>query len=380
MKRIFISSTFQDLQEFRQAVSNAVRRLDCIDISMEHFGARNAYPKDECLRLIREKSDLYVGIFAKRYGFIPPNDTRSMTHNEYREAIQVKIPCLIYLLQSDVTWPETYTDQGEAAKKLDELKIILQNRHICGYFSSPDDLAAKAAADIGRELSRGLARTAALQDEYFRDDERESRLIQDLESADRFKAKRAITALARTKSVWLVHTLKRLMIDADEDLAEVAVDGLSAIGSTEACKALSSGFLSPSVRIKKWVAFSIGELGLQKKMADSQPIISILVDVLNNPTEDIGVLIEVGHAICKFGEPNTIEPLLKALHSEKMPYQLKARLLYSAPKFFQPKDRGTFLQASLALINTWSPQTRAAIRENLKNNTLHPAIHQAIRQ
>jgi hypothetical protein len=71
---------------------------------------------------------------------------------------------------------------------------------------------------------------------------------------------------------------------------------------------------------------------------------------------------------------------LKALHSEKMPYQLKARLLYSAPKFFQPEDRGTFLQASLALINTWSPQTRAAIRENLKNNTLHPAIHQAIRQ
>ncbi len=361
-------------------VSNALRRLGCIDISMEHFGARSAYPKDECLRLIREESDIYVGIFARRYGFIPQNDTQSITHSEYLEAIRAKVPCLIYLLGDDVIWPADHIDQGQKAQKLDDLKVDLQNRHICGYFSSPDDLVAQVAADVGREITREALRKEALHDVYFRDDERESRLIQDLESEDTFKVKRAIAALAKAPSVWLIHHLKRLVMNADEDLAEIAVDGLSKIGSMEACKALISGFLSTSVHTRKWVAFTIGELTLQKKITSPQPIISALIEVLEDPMEDIEVLDEVGHALCKLGEPNTTDHLLKILSLENRPYQLKARLLYSAPKFFQPEDATEFLQAVLPIINAWSLQTIAAVRENLGDNAIHPALYPVIMQ
>jgi hypothetical protein len=301
-----------------------------------------------------------------------------MTHSEYLAAVRTKTPCLIYLLDNDVSWPESDTDRGEAAKKLSALKTTLQNRHICGYFSSSDDLATKVVADVGREMAREVARTAALQGEYFRDDEREIRLIQDLESADRFKAKRAITALSKTKSVWLIQALQRLMLGADENLAEVAVDGLGDIGSRQACKALASGFLSDSVRTRKWVAFTLGELALQKKISNPQPILSKLTEVLNNPAENIQVLEEVGHALGKFGDPNTLEPMLKILRSEKMPYPLKAQLLYSVPKFYRPENIGRFLQESVAIINTWSPQTRAAIREHLQETTLHPTLQQVV--
>jgi hypothetical protein len=38
--RVFLSSTFSDLQDYRQTVQGAIRQLGAIDVSMEHFGAR----------------------------------------------------------------------------------------------------------------------------------------------------------------------------------------------------------------------------------------------------------------------------------------------------------------------------------------------------
>jgi len=52
MYHVFISSTYTDLVEYRKTVQNAIRQLDAIDVSMEHFGARDEQPVDECLRLM----------------------------------------------------------------------------------------------------------------------------------------------------------------------------------------------------------------------------------------------------------------------------------------------------------------------------------------
>lgn len=76
-KRVFISSTFIDLKDYRQSVLKVIRQLGAIDTAMEHLGARDERPKDECLRLIAEESDIFVGIYAHRYGFIPEGDSIS---------------------------------------------------------------------------------------------------------------------------------------------------------------------------------------------------------------------------------------------------------------------------------------------------------------
>jgi len=90
-KRVFVSSTSVDLGEYRKRVQDAIKQLGAIDISMENFGARDERPKEECLRIIREESDLFVGIYAHRYGFIPKSDAKSITEQEYDEATLGKL-------------------------------------------------------------------------------------------------------------------------------------------------------------------------------------------------------------------------------------------------------------------------------------------------
>src|ERR1700731_7622 len=58
---IFLCSTFADLAEERQAVLDAVRKLQLQHDSMEFFGARPGAPIETCLAEVR-KSDILVVI------------------------------------------------------------------------------------------------------------------------------------------------------------------------------------------------------------------------------------------------------------------------------------------------------------------------------
>ena len=58
-------------------------------------------------------SDLYVAIFAHRYGYIPDQDNpdgRSITELEYRHARALGKPCLVFLLDPAASWPPTSMD------------------------------------------------------------------------------------------------------------------------------------------------------------------------------------------------------------------------------------------------------------------------------
>jgi hypothetical protein len=142
MLRIFISSTFIDLHDYRSAVRDRVRQLGCVDVAMEHLGARDERPKEECLKLVREGSDGFVGIYAHRYGYVPRGENMSITEAEYEQAGSAGIKRLIYLLEDDVPWPKKHIDYGQAGKRLDALKRRLRANHICKAFTNKDDLAA----------------------------------------------------------------------------------------------------------------------------------------------------------------------------------------------------------------------------------------------
>ena len=152
-KRVFISSTFADLKEHRAAVQVAVRQLGAQDVSMEYFGARDERPLDECLRLIRETSDIFVGIYAHRRGFVPEGSEASITELEYNAASAAGLKCLIYILDKSIAWKPCYIDENEAGRQQEDFKKRLSQNHICEEFSSPDKLATKVAADLGRHFS-----------------------------------------------------------------------------------------------------------------------------------------------------------------------------------------------------------------------------------
>ena len=132
-KHIFVSSTSLDLVDFRQCVQEAIRQFGGIDVSMENFGARDERPKEECLRLIAEESDIFVGIYAHRYGFIPDGDSISITEAEYEAATLAGIPRFIYLVDDNTPWIPNYIDTGEAKEKLLKLKSKLKANHICSF-------------------------------------------------------------------------------------------------------------------------------------------------------------------------------------------------------------------------------------------------------
>lgn len=151
---VFVSSTFIDLVEHRDTVQKALRQLGAIDISMENLGARDERPKAECLRIISEEVDTFVGIYAHRYGFIPKGDRKSITEAEYDAASQTNLPRYIYLVNEDAPWTPKFIDGGTSGERLAKFKQRVSTSHICKRFSTKDDLATSVAADIGRHMLR----------------------------------------------------------------------------------------------------------------------------------------------------------------------------------------------------------------------------------
>jgi hypothetical protein len=83
MARIYISSTYRDLTDYRDVVYRTLRQLQHDVIAMEDYVATDARPLDKCLQDVAE-CDLYVGIFAFSYGYVP--DYGNPEHKSITEA------------------------------------------------------------------------------------------------------------------------------------------------------------------------------------------------------------------------------------------------------------------------------------------------------
>ena len=88
MARIYVSSTFGDLKDHREHIYRNLRQLGHDVVAMEDYVATDQRPLERCLADVAT-SDLYVGIFAHRYGYMPTQgnpEGRSITELEYRHA------------------------------------------------------------------------------------------------------------------------------------------------------------------------------------------------------------------------------------------------------------------------------------------------------
>ena len=100
MTKIYISSTYSDLVEHRQRVYDILRKMRYDVIAMEDYVATDQRPLDKCLADVAS-CHIYVGIFAWRYGYIPPGQKRSITELEYRQAGQSGLEPAFEMLQSE---------------------------------------------------------------------------------------------------------------------------------------------------------------------------------------------------------------------------------------------------------------------------------------
>lgn len=144
---VFLSSTQKDLKPFREAVSRALKLERHEVVEMEHFGARSEVPLEFCLQKV-VNAELFVGIYAHRYGFIPPNaDGISITEHEYLEARRAHRPCYCFCVAEDAEWPAELCEP-EAAAALKRFKDQVQLDRGVGWFRAPEELADMVVAAL----------------------------------------------------------------------------------------------------------------------------------------------------------------------------------------------------------------------------------------
>jgi len=139
--RVFVSSTLKELESERRAVRGAVERLRLAPVMFE-LGARPHPPRD-LYRAYLEQSDVFVGIYAERYGWIAPGEEISGLEDEYRLAPRA-MPKLIYVKAP-----------AERDERLVSLIARIQADGTASYksYSSVDELADLVEADLATLLA-----------------------------------------------------------------------------------------------------------------------------------------------------------------------------------------------------------------------------------
>lgn len=141
-KRVFISSTSIDLPEHREKVIAACLERGYFPDGMEHWPAVDATALDLCLAKLDE-ADVFVGIYAHRYGWIPPEQKKSITELEYDRAVERGIPRYIFLMSENHSVKRKDVDTDEKAKLLDAFKQRLDPSRVRATFDNPDQLRAE---------------------------------------------------------------------------------------------------------------------------------------------------------------------------------------------------------------------------------------------
>jgi hypothetical protein len=150
--KVFISSTYVDLIEYRRKAIEVVNRYKCIPLAMEHFGARTEDATTVCEKEIRE-CDIFIGIYAHRYGFIPKGEKKSITQLEYELAKELGKDCLCFIMDKDFPWPFSAIEMDKYA----ELNAFLEDvKKACVVesFKSPEDLGLKLAAPLSKLIGK----------------------------------------------------------------------------------------------------------------------------------------------------------------------------------------------------------------------------------
>jgi len=138
-KKVFIGSAVQDLDEYRHVAQEAARLAGMSPIALESSAAIGEVIVTTALQLV-DSADIYLGIFAYRYGFVPPKSDVSLGEMEYDRAIARGIPRLIFLLDEDASVSLRKVERGEGAMKLEALKHRLRRESSVQFFTSPTKL------------------------------------------------------------------------------------------------------------------------------------------------------------------------------------------------------------------------------------------------
>jgi tetratricopeptide (TPR) repeat protein len=156
--QVMISSTARDLPEHRKEVLDACLRQGMFPMMMEHLPASDDEAISASLKMV-DKAEIYVGVFAHRYGYVPRENNPqqiSITEMEYNRAVERKIPRLIFLMHDDHPLKASDVEKGAGAVNLEAFKQRLGIEQVVNFFKSPEDLRANLINSLSQHRQPDL--------------------------------------------------------------------------------------------------------------------------------------------------------------------------------------------------------------------------------
>lgn len=140
--KVFLSSTSKDLGEFRAAAADAIVRRGMTPIMMEHFPAVSRDAVEECKAKV-EEADVFIGIYADRYGYRPRGQHQSITELEYHWAEDRLIDRLIFVFDKPkATLPLDHPiyQHADHDPQMTKFRDYVGKQVIWKSFASPEEL------------------------------------------------------------------------------------------------------------------------------------------------------------------------------------------------------------------------------------------------
>jgi GTPase SAR1 family protein len=146
--KVYVSSTYRDLKDYREKVREALLQLGYEGVAMEYYVAESRRPVEKCLEDVAS-CDIYIGVFAWRYGWIPEEhnpERLSITHLEYNQAVATGKPCFIFVLDGDHPWPKSSMDPDDS--RITALRNTASERNGGLPFTNTDHLASQVKSAL----------------------------------------------------------------------------------------------------------------------------------------------------------------------------------------------------------------------------------------
>lgn len=209
--QVFVSSTYEDLQEERREVMQALLELDCIPAGMELFPAADE-TQWSLIRRVIDDCDYYIVIVGGRYGSVGA-DGISYTQMEYRHALDQGKPIIAFLHKDPSSLTAKRTESTTAGRaKLEAFRALCQQKLI-KHWTSPADLGSVVSRSLVRLMkdrpALGWIRADAVADtDVLEELVRKTKRIEELEAslaATRTEAPPGTENLASGAETFMVH-------------------------------------------------------------------------------------------------------------------------------------------------------------------------------
>lgn len=151
--QVFISSTYLDLIDERQAAVEAILKAGHIPAGMELFTASNKSQWDIIKKWIDE-SDIYMLILGGRYGSIEPESGLSYTELEYDYAFQQNKPLFAVVMEDEALRSKVKLNGSNVLEldnpaKLKDFKSKVTS-YMCSFFEDHKDIKLAVHESIGQ--------------------------------------------------------------------------------------------------------------------------------------------------------------------------------------------------------------------------------------